>query len=152
MIPIAVHLVRHRRDRVNYFLVFWGTIFIVMIATIAGVSRTPKARMNAALCLGASEVQIFRLIVLPSAIPTHRQPDCASRLPRRRSSASFLLSCSPPIPALGLPAAAIVADAADRPHLRRARDDQHGGLPHRSSVPRARADRLPPLPHSSRNA
>jgi ABC-type nitrate/sulfonate/bicarbonate transport system permease component len=31
--------------------------------------RTPNIRQNAALCLGASEAQIFRLIVLPSAVP-----------------------------------------------------------------------------------
>jgi NitT/TauT family transport system permease protein/taurine transport system permease protein len=69
MIPIAV-IWFGIGETAKYFLVFWGTIFIVMIATIAGVARTPKARQNAALCLGASEAQIFRLIVLPSAIPS----------------------------------------------------------------------------------
>ena len=54
----------------KYVLVFWGTVFIVLVNTIAGVLRTPKIRQHAALCLGASEAQIFRLIVLPSAIPT----------------------------------------------------------------------------------
>jgi NitT/TauT family transport system permease protein/taurine transport system permease protein len=53
----------------KYALVFWGTIFIVLLNTIAGVVRTPTIRQNAALCLGASEAQIFRLIVLPSAVP-----------------------------------------------------------------------------------
>jgi NitT/TauT family transport system permease protein/taurine transport system permease protein len=53
----------------KYALVFWGTLFIVLINTIAGVLRTPIIRQNAALCLGASEPQIFRLIVLPSAVP-----------------------------------------------------------------------------------
>jgi len=53
----------------KYALVFWGTIFIVLLNTIAGVLRTPSIRQNAALCLGASEAQIFRLIVLPSAVP-----------------------------------------------------------------------------------
>ena len=53
----------------KYSLVFWGTIFSVLISTIAGVLRTPRIRQNAALCLGASEAQIFRLIVLPSAVP-----------------------------------------------------------------------------------
>lgn len=53
----------------KYSLVFWGTLFSVLISTIAGVLRTPAVRQNAALCLGASQAQIFRLIVLPSAIP-----------------------------------------------------------------------------------
>jgi ABC-type nitrate/sulfonate/bicarbonate transport system permease component len=53
----------------KYALVFWGTNFIVLINTIAGVIRTPVIRQNAALCLGASQAQIFRLIVLPSAVP-----------------------------------------------------------------------------------
>jgi len=53
----------------KYALVFWGTVSLVLINTIAGVLRTPKIRQNAALCLGASEAQIFRLIMLPSAVP-----------------------------------------------------------------------------------
>lgn len=68
MIPIAV-IWFGIGELSKYFLIFWGTIFIVLINTIAGVIRTPKARQNAALCLGASQSQIFRLIVFPSAIP-----------------------------------------------------------------------------------
>ena len=56
-------------EMAKYALVFWGTVSLVLINTIAGVIRTPKIRQNAALCLGASEADIFRLIVLPSAIP-----------------------------------------------------------------------------------
>jgi NitT/TauT family transport system permease protein/taurine transport system permease protein len=54
----------------KYVLIFWGTVFIVLVNTVAGVLRTPVVRQHAALCLGASEAQIFRLIVLPSSIPT----------------------------------------------------------------------------------
>jgi ABC-type nitrate/sulfonate/bicarbonate transport system permease component len=68
MIPIAV-VWFGIGELAKYSLVFWATIFIVLISTIAGVVRTPRIRQNAALCLGASEAQIFRLIVLPSAIP-----------------------------------------------------------------------------------
>lgn len=53
----------------KYYLVFWGTIFCVLLNTIAGVKLTPKVRQHAALCLGASQAQIFRLIILPSAVP-----------------------------------------------------------------------------------
>lgn len=68
MIPIVV-IWFGIGEMAKYSLVFWGTIFSVLISTIAGVMRTPHIRQNAALCLGASEAQIFRLIVLPSAIP-----------------------------------------------------------------------------------
>lgn len=68
MIPIAV--IWFGIDEMpKYFLIFWGTFFIVLISTVAGVMKTPKARQDAALCLGASKAQIFRLIVLPSAVP-----------------------------------------------------------------------------------
>jgi NitT/TauT family transport system permease protein/taurine transport system permease protein len=53
----------------KYFLIFWGTFFIVLVNTVAGVWRTPLARQRAAECLGATRVQIFLLIILPSAIP-----------------------------------------------------------------------------------
>jgi ABC-type nitrate/sulfonate/bicarbonate transport system permease component len=68
MIPIVV-IWFGIGELAKYALVFWGTIAIVLVNTIAGVLRTPKIRQNAALCLGASEAQIFRLIVLPSAVP-----------------------------------------------------------------------------------
>jgi len=68
MIPIAV-VWFGIGELAKYALVFWATIFIVLISTVAGVVRTPRIRQNAALCLGASEAQIFRLIVLPSAVP-----------------------------------------------------------------------------------
>jgi NitT/TauT family transport system permease protein/taurine transport system permease protein len=68
MIPIVV-IWFGIGELAKYALVFWGTVSLVLINTIAGVLRTPKIRQNAALCLGASETQIFRLIVLPSAVP-----------------------------------------------------------------------------------
>ena len=67
MIPIAV-IWFGIGEAPKYFLIFWGTFFIVLINTVAGVLKTPKARQDAALCLGASREQIFRLIVFPSAI------------------------------------------------------------------------------------
>ena len=71
MIPIAV-IWFGIGEMPKYFLIFWGTFFIVLISTIAGVMKTPKARQDAVLCLGASKQQIFRLVVLPSAIPQIR--------------------------------------------------------------------------------
>ena len=53
----------------KYFLIFWGTFFIVTINTTAGVLRAPVARQRAAECLGANQLQIFALVVVPSAVP-----------------------------------------------------------------------------------
>jgi NitT/TauT family transport system permease protein/taurine transport system permease protein len=68
MIPIAV-IWFGIGETSKYFLIFWGTFFFVLINTVAGVVRTPVARQRAARCLGASELQIFVLIVIPSALP-----------------------------------------------------------------------------------
>ena len=68
MIPIAV-IWFGIGEQSKYFLIFWGTFFFVLINTIAGVMRTPVARHRAAQCLGASELQIFLTVVIPSAVP-----------------------------------------------------------------------------------
>ena len=68
MIPIAV-IWFGIGETSKYFLIFWGTFFFVLINTIAGVMRTPVARQRAARCLGASRLQIFALVVVPSAAP-----------------------------------------------------------------------------------
>jgi len=69
MIPIAV-IWFGIGETSKYFLVFWGTFFIVLLNAIHGVMATPGARLRAAECLGATRVQIFTLIVLPSAVPS----------------------------------------------------------------------------------
>lgn len=68
MIPIAV-IWFGIGEMSKYFLIFWGTFFIVLINTTAGVWRAPIARQRAAECLGANRVQIFALVVVPSAVP-----------------------------------------------------------------------------------
>ena len=68
MIPIAV-IWFGIGEMSKYFLIFWGTFFIVLINTTAGVWRTPVARQRAAQCLGASQFQIFVMVVVPSAVP-----------------------------------------------------------------------------------
>ena len=68
MIPIAV-IWFGIGETSKYFLIFWGTFFIVLINTTAGVMRAPVIRQRAAQCLGASELQIFLLVVIPSAAP-----------------------------------------------------------------------------------
>lgn len=68
MIPIAV-IWFGIGEMSKYFLIFWGTFFIVLINTVAGVWRTPIGRQRAAECLGANPMQIFTLVVIPSAVP-----------------------------------------------------------------------------------
>jgi len=68
MIPIAV-IWFGIGELSKYFLIFWGTFFIVVINTTAGVWRTPVARQRAAECLGANQLQIFVLVIVPSAVP-----------------------------------------------------------------------------------
>lgn len=68
MIPIAV-IWFGIGEMSKYFLIFWGTFFIVLISTIAGVWAAPVIRQRAAECLGANSLQIFLLVVVPSAAP-----------------------------------------------------------------------------------
>jgi NitT/TauT family transport system permease protein len=68
MIPIAV-IWFGIGEMSKYFLIFWGTFFIMLVNTTAGVIRTPIARQRAAQCLGASQLEIFAYIVVPSAVP-----------------------------------------------------------------------------------
>jgi len=68
MIPIAV-IWFGIGELSKYFLIFWGTFFIVLINTTAGVWRAPIARQRAAECLGANRPQIFLMVVIPSAVP-----------------------------------------------------------------------------------
>jgi len=53
----------------KYFLIFWARLFIVSINTTAGVWRAPIARQPRGECLGANSLQIFVLVVIPSAVP-----------------------------------------------------------------------------------
>ena len=68
MIPIAV-IWFGIGELSKYFLIFWGTFFIVLINTTAGVMRAPVIRQRASECLGAGPLQIFLLVVIPSAAP-----------------------------------------------------------------------------------
>jgi ABC-type nitrate/sulfonate/bicarbonate transport system permease component len=68
MIPIAV-IWFGIGETAKYFLIFWGTFFIVLINAVAGVMHTPIARLRAAECLGANRAQIFIWIIIPSSVP-----------------------------------------------------------------------------------
>ena len=50
-------------------LILIGTIPVIIIGTMSGVKATPSLRISVAKTLGASESQIFRHVILPSALP-----------------------------------------------------------------------------------
>ncbi|ACC75248.1 binding-protein-dependent transport systems inner membrane component (plasmid) [Paraburkholderia phymatum STM815] len=50
-------------------LILVGTIPVIIIGTMSGVKSTPPLRISVARTLGASNAQIFRKVVLPSALP-----------------------------------------------------------------------------------
>jgi ABC-type nitrate/sulfonate/bicarbonate transport system permease component len=50
-------------------LILVGTIPVIIIGTMSGVKSTPALRIAVARTLGATNAQIFRRIVLPSALP-----------------------------------------------------------------------------------
>ena len=50
-------------------LILVGTIPVIIIGTMSGVKSTPALRISVARTLGASNAQIFRKVVLPSALP-----------------------------------------------------------------------------------
>jgi NitT/TauT family transport system permease protein/taurine transport system permease protein len=50
-------------------LILVGTIPVIIIGTMSGVKSTPPLRISVARTLGASNAQIFRKVVLPSAMP-----------------------------------------------------------------------------------
>jgi NitT/TauT family transport system permease protein/taurine transport system permease protein len=50
-------------------LILAGTIPVIIIGTISGVKSTPPLRIEVARTLGATNAQIFRRVVLPSAMP-----------------------------------------------------------------------------------
>lgn len=68
MIPIAV-IWFGIGEMSKYFLIFWGTFFILVISTIDGVAHVPVTRVRAAQCLGATRLQIFTRIILPTIVP-----------------------------------------------------------------------------------
>jgi len=56
-------------EAAKYVLVGYTAAIIVLINTAFGVNRMPIIRARAAQCLGASEWQMFRNVLLPSVIP-----------------------------------------------------------------------------------
>jgi ABC-type nitrate/sulfonate/bicarbonate transport system permease component len=53
----------------NQFIIFLGIFFPLLINTIQGVKNIEPNLVRAARCLGASEWQILKRVVLPAALP-----------------------------------------------------------------------------------
>lgn len=51
------------------FIILYGTVFIVVIATAAGVASIPQNKARAARSLGASRLQMFFFMTLPATMP-----------------------------------------------------------------------------------
>ncbi|MSP67630.1 MAG: ABC transporter permease [Alphaproteobacteria bacterium] len=51
-------------------VVFYGALFPILVNTVHGVRSVENSLIRAARALGASERQIFRLVVLPAAVPS----------------------------------------------------------------------------------
>lgn len=52
------------------FIILYGTVFIVIIATAAGVASIPPNKIRAARSLGASPLQLFFFVTLPATVPS----------------------------------------------------------------------------------
>jgi len=50
-------------------LIYLALFAPLLIATVGGVRRVDRARIQAARCLGASRGQVVRFVILPSALP-----------------------------------------------------------------------------------
>src|SRR5690606_18205035 len=50
-------------------LIFYTTVFIVTLNTLAGTLSVPDLRLRAASSLGASRLTILRTVIVPSVVP-----------------------------------------------------------------------------------
>jgi NitT/TauT family transport system permease protein len=51
------------------FIIFYGTVFIVVVTTAAGVAGVAQNKTRAALSMGATRTQLFFHVTLPSVVP-----------------------------------------------------------------------------------
>jgi NitT/TauT family transport system permease protein len=56
-------------DRAAYYIVFIGPVFPIFVSTASAVRSTGRHYVNAAQCLGATEVALMTQIILPGALP-----------------------------------------------------------------------------------
>lgn len=68
-IPMAILMWPTEESSIIY-ITFLGALFPIILNTIHGVEQTPEVLVRAAKSLGASQLQIFWHVVLPSALPS----------------------------------------------------------------------------------
>ncbi len=68
-IPLAILMWPTEESSIIY-ITFLGALFPIILNTIHGVEQTPEVLVRAAQSLGANNLQIFRHVVLPAALPS----------------------------------------------------------------------------------
>ena len=68
-IPLAILMWPTEESSIVY-ITFLGALFPIILNTVHGVEQTPEVLIRAAQSLGASRLQIFYHVVLPSALPS----------------------------------------------------------------------------------
>ena len=68
-IPLAILLLPTEEGSI-IFITFIGALFPIILNTVHGVEQTPEVLVRAARSLGASQLTIFRHVVLPGALPS----------------------------------------------------------------------------------
>lgn len=56
-------------ETAKVILIVWTTLFIVAISTMIGVLNVDDDKLEAARSLGANELQVFRTVTIPAAVP-----------------------------------------------------------------------------------
>ena len=51
------------------FLIFYTTVFLVLLNTMVGVAAVPRNQVRSARCFGASRRQLFLWVILPATLP-----------------------------------------------------------------------------------
>ncbi|GAA3964586.1 ABC transporter permease [Allohahella marinimesophila] len=68
-IPLAILMWPTEESSIIY-ITFLGALFPIILNTVHGVEQTPEVLVRAARSLGASRMEIFWHVVLPSALPS----------------------------------------------------------------------------------
>ena len=68
-IPLAILLLPTEEGSI-IFITFLGALFPIILNTMHGVEQTPEVLVRAARSLGASQLLIFRHVILPGALPS----------------------------------------------------------------------------------
>ena len=68
-IPLAILLLPTEEGSI-IFITFLGALFPIILNTMHGVEQTPEVLVRAAQSLGASQLLIFRHVILPGSLPS----------------------------------------------------------------------------------